>query len=227
MASIQLVNSDMHATMRMRAPDAAAPLVRIVLSEFPAAAVACPILLSKRADTGAFYIGALQGFKPGEKLTNALDDQPAFHPLEAVREGFFAVEENIALDLAHDRFATGDGGDLLFDGDGNPTRSLQAVQSALGRLVAGQGVTDMFIAKLLSYGLVEPIDVTLNFDDGERLCLEGLFTVSLDALGDIDDVAAIDLFRAGHLQSAYMMIMSLQHIPLMAQRRNHRLAALL
>ncbi|MGE6694288.1 SapC family protein [Sphingobium limneticum] len=227
MPSIELVNSDTHATVRMRAPDVGGPFMRIILSEFPAAAVACPLLLSKRADTGAFYIGALQGFRQGEQLTNALDDQPAFHPLEAVREGFFAVKDNIALDRTHERFASVDGGDSLFDCDGRPTQPLKAVQAALGRLIAGEGATEVFIAKLLSYGLVEPMDVSLNFDDGERLRLEGLYTVSLDALGDIDDLAALDLFRAGHMQCAYTMIMSLQHIPLMARRRNERLAAML
>lgn len=227
MPSIELVNSETHATVRMRAPEIAAPFVRIVLSEFPAAAVACPLLLSKRQDTGAFYIGALQGFRPGERLTDAPDDRPAFHPLEAVREGFFAVEDNMALDRAHNRFASATGGESLFDGEGHPSHSLKAVQAALGRLMAEEGATEAFIAKLLSYGLVEPIDVSLSFDDGERLRLEGLYTVSLDAMGDIDDSAALDLFRAGHMQCAYTMIMSLQHIPLMARRRNERLAAML
>lgn len=227
MPIIEVVNSDTHATVRMRAPDDAAPFVRIVLGEFSAAAAACPLLLSKRPDTGAFYVGALQGFKPGERLTDAPDGRPAFHPLETIRGGFFAVEDNIALDRAHDRFARVDDGESLFDGEGRATRSLKAVQAALGQLMAGEQATEAFVAKLLSYGLVEPIDVSLNFDDGERLRLEGLYTISLDALGEIDDAAALDLFRSGHMQCAYNMIMSLQHIPLMARRRNERLASML
>ncbi|MEC3949131.1 SapC family protein [Sphingobium sp. HWE2-09] len=227
MESLELVNSDAHATVRMRAMDErSGPFVRVVLSEFPAAAVACPLLLSKRSDTGAFYVAALMGFKPGENLTDSPDGKPAFRPLEAARAGFFAVEDNIALDRAHDRFASGDG-ESLFDRDGRPTAAMQAAQGALGRLMAGEEATQAFIAKLLSYRLVEPIDVSLNFDDGERLRLDGLYTVSLDALGELDDAAVIDLFRAGHMQCAYAMITSLQHIALMARRRNERLASML
>lgn len=224
MASLELLNSDTHATVRLRhASDRGAPFVRVVLSEFSAASVACPLLLSKRLDTGAFYIGALLGFKQGECLIDSPDGQPAFCSLEGAREGFFAVEDNIALDRAHDRFASVDG-ELLFDGDGLPTAPLKAAHAALGQLMANEEATEVFIAKLLSFRLVEPIDISFTFDDGEKLRLEGLYTVSLDTLSELDDAAVIDLFRAGHLQCAYAMATSLKHIALMARRRNERLA---
>lgn len=224
MDSLELVNSGAHATVRMRpAHRGANAFVRIVLGEFAAASAACPLLFSKHAETGAFYAGALMGFAEGEDLTLSPDDRPAFLPLEAVREGFFAADENIALDPAHARFAAADG-ESLFDRQGQPTPALKAVQQALGRLMADGQATEAFIAALLAHRLIEPIDIALSFDDGERLRLEGLYTVSLDALGDLDDAAALSLFRAGHLQFAYMMASSLQHIPLMARRRNACLA---
>jgi hypothetical protein len=227
MASLELVNSDTHATVRLRpANQGSVPFVRVVLSEFSAAAVACPLLLSKRLDTGVFYVGALMGFKPGECLIDSPDGRPAFAPLEGAREGFFAIDDNIGLDRAHDRFASVDG-ESLFDSEGLPTAPLRAAQAALGRLMAGEAATDAFIAKLLSCRLIEPIDVSLTFDDGEKLRLEGLYTVSLDALGELNDAAALDLFRAGHMQCAYTMATSLQHIALMARRRNERLASML
>ena len=40
----------------------------VVVSEFPLLAVHYPILLSKDADTGAFYCGAMLGFDAGENL---------------------------------------------------------------------------------------------------------------------------------------------------------------
>ncbi|WP_242123629.1 SapC family protein [Sphingobium sp. Sx8-8] len=225
MDQMELLNSEVHATLRMR-PSAQnpGPFVRLVISEFPAAAVACPLLFSKHPETGAFYAGALRGFKIGESLTDSPDGLPAFRPLEAIREGFFASGENIAIDRASGRFATEEG-EALFDAQGAPTAALQAVQKALGRLMAGAEATDAFIADLLAHRLIEPIDIALNFDDGERLRLDGLYTVSLDALGELDDAAAISLFRSGHMQWAYAMIGSLQHIALMARRRNERLAS--
>lgn len=225
MQSLEPVSGGTHATLRMRpAAEGGGIFARIVLSEFYIASAACPLLLSKHADTGAFYVGAMLGFKSGEHLIDSPDGQPSFQPLEALREGFFASGENFVLDRGHDRFAARDGV-ALFDGHGNPTAPLQAAQTALGRLMAGSEATDAFIAKLVSYRLVEPIDISLNFDDGERIRLEGLYTVSLDALSELDDTAALDLFRSGDMQYAYAMITSLQHISLMARRRNERLVS--
>ncbi|MCI4589512.1 SapC family protein [Sphingobium sp. BYY-5] len=224
METLELVNSDAHATLRMRPSGlGGSPFVRVVHNEFAQAAAACPLLLSKHAETGAFYVGALMGFKEGENLIDCPDGRPAFQPMEADRDGFFAIGENIALDRAHSRFANG-ASDLLFDSEGRPTSSLKVVQTALGRLMAGSAGTELFIAELVAHGLIEPIDIKLNFDDGERLHLEGLYTVSLDALGDLEDAAALKLFRAGHLQCAHIMVASLHHISLMARRRNERLA---
>lgn len=224
MERVELLNGEIHAALRMRRSSREiGPFVRIVTSEFAAAAVACPMLFSKHSETGAFYVGALMGFKTGECLIDSPDGRPAFRPLEVDREGFFAMGENLAFDSAHDRFA-GREGESLFDAQGAPTASLKAVQNALGRLMVGAEATDQFIAAMLAHRLIEPIDITLNFDDGERLRLDGLYTISLDALGDLDDATALDLFRAGHMRCAYAMVGSLQHIALMARRRNERLA---
>ena len=72
--------------------------------------------------------------------------------------------------------------------------------------------------------LLEPIDISLRFDDGENLQLEGLYTVSLDSIGELDDSTALSLFRKGYLQLAYAMSGSLRQIPVLAHRRNQRLA---
>ena len=71
--------------------------------------------------------------------------------------------------------------------------------------------------------LIEPIDISLAFDDGETLRLDGLYTVSLDALSELPDAAVMGLFRAGHLQPAFALAGSLHHVALMARRRNARL----
>ena len=83
--------------------------------------------------------------------------------------------------------------------------------------------TDRFLAAMLADKLVEPVDITLSFDDGERLQLDGLYTISLDAIADLDDAAALRLFRAGHLQLAYAMAGSLRQVAVLAKRRNDRL----
>ena len=102
-------------------------------------------------------------------------------------------------------------------------RAQRQIQRLLGQLVRGKRETDAFIARLLELKLVEPIDVSLQFDDGERLVLDGLYTASLDALHDLDDQEVLELFRKGHLQLIYALSGSLRQIAVLAERRNRML----
>ncbi|MHA6770084.1 SapC family protein [Sphingobium ummariense] len=218
----ELLDSRAHGDLRLETRRKPYHFIRVVPAEFGRAAAVGPLLFSKNSETGAFYAGLMLGFRPEEILTDAVAPD-AFWPLEMVREGFFTAGENIAIDRNHPRF--GDDGDSpLFESDGTPSLSLQRVQRALGQLVRGSAESEAFIAALLEHRLIEPIDISLRFDDGERMSLDGLYSIGLDTLSELDDAAALALFRSGHLQLAYVMIASLQHIPLLARKRNERLA---
>ncbi len=221
MARVEPLNTEKHRRLRVRAPvPDARNFVQIVSSEFEAAAAAYPILFSKFPETGQFYAGAMFGFRPEEPPLAAED---GFVPSDIERQGFFVADEEIAVDLDHPRIGE-TAGEPLFDEEGQPTVQLRRIQRALGQLKLGIESTDAFIRALLDLKLIEPIDISLRFDDGETLHLEGLYTVSRDRLHDLDDADALKLFRSGYLQLADVMTASLQHIRLMAARRNRRLA---
>jgi hypothetical protein len=225
MTKLEILNSEQHRSLRLRPAARSTPhFVPIVASEFAAAATCCPILFAKSPETGAFYAGAMFGFKPGENL---LAEDPgasrAFRPLDIERQAFFTSGENIAIDLEHPRICEGEG-EPLFDEEGEPTDALRRIQRALGLLVSGNEETESFIQTLVGLRLVEPMDISLNFDDGEKLRLDGLYTVSTDAIHELDDAEALSLFRKGYLRLAYTMAGSLKQIPVLAHRRNDRLA---
>jgi hypothetical protein len=225
MRKLEILNSEQHRGLRLR-PQAPSTshFVQIVASEFATAATCCPILLAKSPETGRFYAGAMFGFKPGENL---LAEDPgasrAFRPLDFERQAFFTSGENIAIDLDHPRISDTDG-EPLFDEEGEPTDALRRTQRALGLLVTGNEATDSFIQMLVDLRIVEPVDISLRFDDGEKLRLEGLYTVSLDSIAELNDATALSLFRKGYLQLAYTIAGSLRQIPVLANRRNDRLA---
>jgi len=223
---LEMLSPEAHAKVRMRA-DFTGPhphFILIVIREFVAASNSCPIFLAKDPETGEFYAAALFGFRPGELLV-AGDGRPAFRPLDLQRQGFLAAGEHIAIDTAHPRFAAG--ADIpLFEDDGAPSNALRQIQRVIGELAGGIEATRAFIRELLRLKLVEPIDISLKFDDGERLSLDGLYTVSRDALEALDDPEIVGLFRAGYLQAALCMSFSLGQVPLLAQRRNERLTAM-
>jgi hypothetical protein len=224
MPRLELLNSEVHGDLRLGPPVAAEPhFVQIVLPEFASAAACCPILLAKNPETGRFYAGAMFGFRPGENLLIGSGASRAFRPLDVERQGFFASGEEIAVDLDHPRISQDDG-EALFDEDGEPAETMQRIQRAIGLLVVGTEQTDAFIRQMVDLRLVEPIDISLRFDDGETLRLDGLYTVSLDSLSELDDEAALNLFRSGYLHHAYTVADSLRQIPVLAHRRNQRLA---
>ena len=224
MASWQLLDAERHADLRMTPATAAGRhFVQVVPAELTRIAARCPIFLAKHPETGRFYTGAIFGFASGENLLLQADETlDGVMPLDLERAGFFIADENIAIDREHPRFKL-DEGAALFDADGKPSEHLQRVQRALGGMKVGLDETETFIKPLLELKLVEPIDIALTFDDGERLALEELYTISRDALGGLGDNAVLTLFRSGQLQLVDVMIASLQQIPLLARRRNDRL----
>jgi hypothetical protein len=217
---LEMLNAESHRHLRLRPPSDLSPhFVQIVVNEFPAAAVSCPILLTKEAATGNFYAGALFGFKPGESFLQDATDRGGFNPLNVQRDGFFISGEGIAIDRNNPRFSETHG-EPLFDEAQQPSTCLRRIQRALGQLQAGIERTQSFIRALSDLKLIERIDVVLDFDGGERLTLEGLYTVSLDRIRDLDDAAALGLFRPAYLQFAYTMSVSLKQIPIFAQLRH-------
>lgn len=224
---MQLLNAQDHGRLRLGPLPAAGPhFVQIVPSEFVAAAAVCPIFLTKNAETGQFYAGAMFGFEPGESLVGVgTTSQAQFTPLDLERQGVFLTDSGaIAVDLGHPRFGD-DKGAPLFDAQGEPTAAARRLQQVLAQLRAGVAESERFIQGLLALKLIEPIDVDLSFDDGRNLSLNGLYTVSLDALSDLDDAAALGLFRRGDLQLIYAMSGSLKQVAALAKLRNDKLAA--
>ncbi len=223
---LQLLNAQDHGRLRLGPLPAAGPhFVQIVPSEFVAAAAVCPVFLTKNADTGQFYAGAMFGFEPGESLVGVGETtQASFTPLDLERQGVFLTDGGvIAVDRDHPRFVTGQGAPL-FDAQGEPTAATRRLQHVLAQLQAGVAESERFIQGLLALKLIEPIDIDLSFDDG-RSSLNGLYTVSLDALSELDDAAALRLFRRGDLQLVYAMSGSLRQVSALAKLRNDKLAA--
>lgn len=222
---IEILDQVIHRSLRLR--DEAVPVrnfVPVIPAEIPSAAAVCPVLLAKDPQTGRFYIGALCGFSEGENLVaDAVGAGAAFRPLALQLEGFAAAGENIAIDRASPRFSE-TAGVPLFDADGAPAPPMRQVQRLLGQYQAGSAATASLIDALLGHSLIEPLDVSLRFDDGRSINLVGVYTVSLDRLQALDDAAVLALFRGGHLQLAFAIAGSLRQIPVLADRRNRRLA---
>ncbi len=221
MSTFELLNPRDHAQLRVRTVDATPHFVQVLAPEFIPAAACSPVLFTREDDTGKFFAGAMFGFKPGETLLETVEDRVGFQPLMLQREGFFISDKNIAIDRAHPRFSPVEG-EPLFDEAGQPGNALRNIQRLLGQVHAGIEMTDAFIQAIGELGLLEPLDVSLTFVDGERLALRGLHGVSVDKLRALDDASVLKLFRAGHLQLIGVVMASMKQMERLVRLRNKR-----
>jgi hypothetical protein len=226
MTRIVVLNNETHRALRVQTEPAARfgdnqRFVPVVVNEFSLAAVHYPILLSKDAETGQFYCGAMHGFDEGENLF--LDEgRNVYRPLNLQRGPFFTAGSELAIDLDHPRVDAPDG-HLLFDENGAPTTYLNSIIELMRELRPGLERTKIFVDTLTRLKLIAPVGIDVAFDDGTSRDVTGLYTIDQEALRTLPDSSVLDLFRRGYLQLIYLMIGSLKQVPVLAQRKNRRL----
>jgi len=230
MTNIVVLNSLTHRDLRVQA-EASAKLgdnqrfVPVVIAEFPLLVTHYPILFSKDTETGAFLCGAMLGIDEGENLfLKEGKGHEGYRPLNLQRVPFFVSGDDLAIDLDHVRIAA-DTGQSLFNDEGEPTPYLDSIKAAFQHLKPGTEMTKRFIETLLKLNLLEPVDISLGFDDGTKRNLADLYTVNQDVLRQLPDASVLDLFRRGYLQLIYLLIASLKQIPVLAQKKNDRFLA--
>jgi hypothetical protein len=228
MTRIALLDSQAHRALKVDARAAAAygdnqRFVQVTVGEFPHLVVHYPVLFCKRAQTGAFFCGAMLGFDDGENLFLHEWAQGFFYrPLMLQRGPFHAEGPRLAIDLDDPR-VDAEGGAPLFTEQGEPTPYLQSVRYAFTELKSGLEVTKAFIVRLLELNLIEPIDIEAEFDDGSARNCVGLYTVNQEKLSTLPDATVIELFRTGYLRLMHLMIASRRQFPLLARRKSQRI----
>jgi hypothetical protein len=227
MTNIVVLNSQSHRELRVQAEAAAKfgdnqRFVPVVITEIPLLVTHYPVLFSKDSDTGAFFCGAMLGIDEGENLfLKEGKGHEGYRPLNLQRAPFFVSGDELAIDLDHLRIST-DKGQSLFDENGEPTPYLESIKAAFQQLKPGNEMNKRFIETLLKLNLLEPVDISLGFDDGSKRNLADLYTLNQEVLRKLPDVSVLDLFRRGYLQLIYLLIASLKQIPVLAQKKNDR-----
>ena len=225
MTNIVVLNNHTHLKLRVHAQASAAlgdnqRFVAVVVGEFLALALQYPIFFSKEADTGRFYCGVMLGFDPNENLfLEEHRQRTLYRPLNLQRGPFYTAGPDLAVDLEHPRVAQS-GDQVLFDERGEPSAYLKSIIGLMKDLQPGLEQTRLFIETLLGLQLIEPVMVNATFDDGSRREIEGLYTVSHEALKALPDAHAVDLFRRGYLQLIYLQIASVTRVMELTRRKN-------
>lgn len=217
MTNIVPLNIESHRALCVQPTgDALKHFVPVVIGEFTQLVVHYPILFSKDSETGAFYPGIMRGFDRGENLF-ADEGDAIYRPLDVQRGPFFAHGTDLAIDLDNPRVGTGQ---PLFTETGAPTPYLQSIMKLFRDLVPGVEHTKQFLKVLLEHSLIESIEISVAFDDGNKRQIEGLYTINRSKLRQLPDAVVVDLFRRGYIDLIVMMLASLNQISVLAKKRN-------
>ena len=226
MTNIAKLDTRAHRDLRIkRGPSAslgdAQRFAAIIPGEFTQMATVCPLFLSKDAETGAFYCGAMLGFDEGENLFLRDDSYEGHRPLSLQRMPFFTAGADVAVDLDHPRVGAADG-EAVFDAEGKPTPYFESVIGSLRQLHAGQEQSKVFIETLLKHDVIEAVDLDIAFDDGAHHHVQGLYGISRERLDALGDAVVVELFRRGYLLLIHAMLISRKQLPALIERRNAR-----
>lgn len=218
---------------RVEAAGATLNMIPVVLTEFLKLVVQYPIAFAKDKDTGKFVCVALLGFHDHENLF--VDDghwNAIYVPLQVARQPFFLgkASENpdddqflMCLDVEHPSIQA-EGGEAIFDADGQETPYLERMKQVLSQLLQGEELTRQFTDTLVRLKLLLPMQLEITFGDGSSTEVEGLYTINESRLEELTADEIAGLHRQGYLAPIYTMLASLGQIYAMIDKKNKRLA---
>lgn len=196
---------------------ASAHSVMLTAVEFAEACREYPIIFYA-ADDGSITPLALLGFQAGENLF--VDDAGAWKasyiPAYIRRYPFIPADTGtdefpICIDQKFDGLNI-EGGQRIFDEQGQPTDYCRQVQAFLHDYQTQPAVTSAFTIKLHELALFRPMDANIQMKDGNHFHLQGLLIVDEESLAKLGDTAVQELFRKGYLGLIYTHLASVKNL---------------
>ena len=210
-------------------------VARVFPAEFVAIQRDYPMFFVKNSETGNFDVVALLGFENGENLFLGNPGWDAdFIPLSIQRQPFLIGMQQqevdgvpsqvpvIHIDLDHPSVGT-DEGEPLFLAQGGEAPYLERVASVLNAIHEGHEQSEELARSLVGLELIESVKIEVEFIDGSKKSLAGLFKINEERLAGLSGNALEVLNSSGHLQTVYLMLASLSSMSRLIDRKNRQL----
>jgi hypothetical protein len=212
-------------------------LVRVYPSELGQLQNEYPLFFFKNTETGHFESVALLGFSDNENLYleesgwNAsyipltIDRQPFLIGFqEQDVEGMPKQVPVVHIDMDHPAVSETTG-EPVFLPQGGESPFLERISSVLMTIHQGYETSESFSKLLVGLELIESLAVDIEFDDGSRQGLAGLYAINEEKLSSLGAGALETLHKKGHLRDVYMMLASLPNLARLIRRKNLELAS--
>jgi hypothetical protein len=131
----------------------------------------------------------------------------------------------VCIDSASAAVSSTGTGQRLFTDGGEPTDFARQVIGELERLEAQVQGTRQIVRRLLALDLLREKRLDATLPDGQKLGLDGFFTVDEERVKALPDATVLDLHRDGLLAFIHAHWVSLTQMRRLLQRRAERVAA--
>jgi len=238
MANLVALNSQAHRSMRVSPLPirelAQVNVVSVIPREFPRLLAYYPVFFVKNRESGRFEPVALLGFEPRENLYFMGERWDVdYVPLQIQRQPFAllprggAAGEPASLDLAIDTHSSQivtEGGEKLFDEEGKPSKYMENMASMMQALVSGSSEGYAFTGRLVELGLIESVELNVEFVDRSEKKLQGLYWIAAPALEKLPAAQLAELRDRKFLEWMYFQMASLSHVSVLVARKNRLLS---
>ncbi len=194
-----------------------------------------PILFRKHPETGEFGAFVMLGFSSGENLYLTDKGWDADYVPAAIARGPFLIgfqnqesqgksaqEPIINIDMDSPR-VTMEGGERLFDDEGNQTPYFNNIQKILAGIHKGVEYSKLMFKEYLELNLIEPVTIDVEFVNGEKVKIDECYTIHEERLKDLDGANLEKLSKSGLLQAAYIVIASINNLKRLIHKKNKQI----
>ena len=213
-----------------------AQLARVFPLELGALQAEYPLFFVRNADSGHHDLVALLGFHPsenlylgdGEWLARSLpltvERQPFLIGFQERNEGGLPTSVPVVhVDMDHPSVCAS-GGEPAFLPQGGESPLLERINRVLATIHDGHQASQDFSRLLVGLDLIESLNLEVEFDNGQRQALEGLYTINEERLKTLNAESLGLLHQKGYLQHIYMMLASMPQLSVLIERKNRQLA---
>lgn len=232
MANFVPVRKEQHQNLKLAskrdlAHVAGQHIVSVTAAEFAQASASFPIVLVKNPDSPRYRSVAMLGLEAGENLYYNDAKWSGLSLPQSVGMAPFALgldpdkENTLTACVDTDSALVGEDKELaLFEEDGKESELLANVQNSLGRLYENEKMTENFIKELEDNDLLQELELNIDFSNGEKRKLTGLFTINEDKVKSLADDKVLDFHKRGLFVPIYGMLGSLGQMNRLVQLRN-------
>ena len=237
MANFELLNNKTHQHLRVGAgfPEGVGchGTIMVLPCEIQEVQREYPIIFRRHSQSGHFFPCALLGFEQKENLyvDEAGQWQSVYKPLSAAKGPFLiGLDRNedlekqaplVYVDIDDPRVGQTEG-ERVFDDAGEPTPYMASVSNALRVLHEMAREIPRMVEAFTALRLIEPVNIKLDFSNGEKVSFSGAYTINIDKLQSLKSDELFSLNKEGFLSNAFYIAGSLNNISKLLTIKNNK-----